>query len=559
MDQSKIVNVFRRYWWLFLVALIGASLAAFFVFNKQPVVYEAKTQLLVGPTVDSPSPDLNSLKIGAQLMQTYADLVSTRPFLESINNKLDNKEDLTRLGGMLDVKQNTEARILTIIVHNKDPKQAVAIANAAANSLIEMSPSQDNTTAALRTQMSNQTHQLEEITTSAETSIQDLQKQLVALGSAQQTTPEEAQAVLDKQNQLTQQLSDQRARLSDALRTLATIYQVLLDTNTNQLQIIEPAGAVFPLDQSLALRVAAAGLAALLLVVAVVFAYEYYDDTIRVPGDFARTVNVPLLTTIEKYDRSAEPGLDNIVTLSQPKSEVANNYRTAVAKLLYSIGNSMPCSYLLSNVGSKDGDETALATANLGVAFAQAGYKVILVDAQFYNPMLTELFGASGKKGLYDLLTTKSTELNLISVKEMPNIQFLPAGLSGENWSGAMLNSTNIVKRIEDLQKVADIVLFTGPSASGFAEGLTLASQVKGVILVARSGDAHRRLINDVANSLREMNIQLVGAIFEKTAASFDIKRMVKRSSSVKEAATQVGNSQIQPATTGPVEKSNPS
>ena len=94
MDQSKFLNVVRRYSWLFVLAAVVASLITFFVYSQQPRLFEAKTRLLVGPTVDSPSPDLNALRIGGQLMQTYADLVTTRPFLESINNKLDQKINL---------------------------------------------------------------------------------------------------------------------------------------------------------------------------------------------------------------------------------------------------------------------------------------------------------------------------------------------------------------------------------------------------------------------------------------------------------------------------------
>ena len=159
MDQAKFLNIVRRYAWRLVLAALVASLTALFVLNDQPTVFEAKTRLLVGPTVDSPSPDLNALRIGGQLMTTYADLVTTRPFLESINNKLGQKINLESLSGMIETKQNTEARILTILVRHRDPKQAVAIANAASQTLIEMSPSEENTTAMLRVQMSTQAHQ----------------------------------------------------------------------------------------------------------------------------------------------------------------------------------------------------------------------------------------------------------------------------------------------------------------------------------------------------------------------------------------------------------------
>lgn len=555
MNASKFLKVVRRYLWLFLAAAIVAGLLTFFVFKGQPRIYEAKTRLLVGPTVNSPSPDLNSLKIGGQLMQTYADMVTTRPILESINNKLDQKMNLETLAGRIETKQNADTRILTIIVTHRDPKTAAAIANAAAESLVEISPSKDNTTESLRSQMSNQSHQVEQIIQNTETSIQDLEAKLVGLGSAPQRTPEETQAVLNQQDLIVRQLAEERARLSDALRTLATIYQVLLDTNANQIQIIEQADAVFPVNNNLPLRVAASALAGLLLVMTVLFVYEYYDDTIRSSGDFTRMSNAPVLSTIEKHNRLGNSGKEQVVTFSQPGSEAASNYRTAVAKLLFSIGQSMPCSFLLSNIGSRPGDDTALAAANLGVAFAQAGYRVILVDAQLNNPVLTELFEASGKAGLYDHLTTKTSDLRSLLITDTSNMQILPAGIFSENWSSAMLNSTNIIKLVEELQAEADIVLFAGPSAPGFAESLTLVSRMSGVILIARYGDVRARMFNEVSASLNAMNVPLMGVIFDNNPSDFGTRQILKQAAVGSNATSRAGD--VEPVTQGTVEEGN--
>ena len=552
MDQAKVFNIVRRYAWLLLLAALVASLTAWLVLSDQPTLFEAKTRILVGPTVDSPNPDLNALRIGGQLMTTYADLVTTRPFLESINSKLGQKMNLEELGGMIETRQNTEARILTVFVRHEDPKQAVAIANAAADSLIELSPSEDNTTSVLRAQMSTQAHQLEQIINSAEASIQQLETELIALRSTGTQSPEAAQANLERQNLVTQQLGEERARLSDALRTLTTIYQVLLQTDTNQLQIIEPAGAVFPINQNLLLRVAASGLAGLLLVLSIIFAYEYLDDTIRVPGDFTRTVKVPLLTTVDTYRRRKEAGLERIVALTDPNSTAAGHYRTAVAKLLFSISNSMPHTFLLSSVSAQSGAEAAMTAANLAVAFAQAGNRVILVDAELNNPVLTDLLEAKGKAGLSDLIASKTSERKFVSIRELPEIQFLPAGLSSERWPGAMINPANIGRLVQELEKEADVILFAGPPIADFAESLALASQVNSVILVARYGEAHSKVINDMAENLRAMNVDLAGVIFERNASI-----VAKSGLREKSIAPRMTGSQIEPQTTAPAEKSN--
>jgi capsular exopolysaccharide synthesis family protein len=208
----------------------------------------------------------------------------------------------------------------------------------------------------------------------------------------------------------------------------------------------------------------------------------------------------------------------------------------------------MPHTLLLSSVESQSGDEAAVTAANLATAFAQAGNRVVLVDAYLDRPALTQLFDAQGKAGLSDLLSTKSSELKLISVKEMPEVQLLPVGLSADKWPGAMLNPANIAKLMKELQKEADVVLVAGPPIAGFAESLALASQVNSVILVARYGEAHSRMINDVAESLKSMNVDLAGVIFEQGGSSV-IARPSRTGGRV--------SPQIEPATSAPAEKSN--
>jgi len=554
MDQMKFLNVVRRnVWWLVLAAVIAAA-TTFQVLSRQPRLYEAQTRMLVGPTVDNPSPDLNSLRIGGQLMQTYADLVTTRPLLDTINSKLDQKLNLEVLTQMIETKQNVDTRILTIEVRGRNPQEAMAIANAAAQSLLEISPSADNTTALLRTQMSNQSHQVEQIITKAEASIQELEAELLELGNEPQFTPEQTQVVLDKQDRILTQLSEERARLSDAMRTLASIYQVLLDSNTNQLQIVEPAETGSPIDQNLPLRVAVSALAGLLLALGLIFAREYFDDTIRVPGDINRSVRAPLLSTVERHKPLRGAGLGKFVTFAQPDSAAANGYRTAAAKLLYFIGQRMPSTFLLSSVGSQRSEDAALAAANLAIAFTQAGYRVVLVDAQLHDPVLSELFRAQDKAGLYDMLTSKTSDLRLLPIEEIADLQFLSAGLSSERWSGAMLNSTNVIRRMEELRKEADIILFAGPPASGFAESLTLATHVSGVILIARYGEVHSRMINEVAESFREMNAPLTGIIIEKNPAPFGTRRTRPRVPAGTAIAAGGGASQVDTSNSGQVE-----
>jgi capsular exopolysaccharide synthesis family protein len=516
MDFSRIPNIIYRYLWVVLLTTLVASVTTYFMISNEPVSYKATTQLLVGASLDSPSPDLESLRIGGQLISTYAELVQTRPFLESVNNKLEQKEDLTALGRSLSVRQSTETRVLTINVFHSDPKQAVAVANAVAQTFVDLSPSgKDNTTELLRAQMNVQAQQLEEIVTKAEAAIQQLETELAELRSARTVTAEAIALNLERQNLIIQQLSDERGRLTEALRTLATIYGVLLDTNTNQVQIIEPARTVVPVDQNLLLRVATAGLGGLVFALLIIFAAEYLDDRIRYQEDLSKIAGVPILSTIEKHPRLAGSGPKQFVTFAEPKSHVANSYREVVAKLLFQIGESMPSALLVTSVGLESGEDTADTAANLAVAFAQAGHKVVLIDAQLHNPTLTRMFRADTREGLADYLVASHSKTQLVSVDEVPGFRLLPAGSSPERGSGGMLNAVKMAELVETAQKEADIVLIAGSPISWFAETLTLASQVNATILVVRYGEAHGKIVSRVIGNLRAMNVRIAGLIFD--------------------------------------------
>jgi len=521
MDLSKILSLVYRYLWLLVLAALIAGLTTFFQLSSQPVAYRATTDLLIGPTLDSPSPDLNSLRIGGQLGQTYAEVLTTSSFLEAVNSKLAQKLALNELKDAISTRQSTETRVLTIIVYQRDPKQAVAIANAAAQTLLEMSPSKDNVTASLRAQMSDQSQQLEQIVSGSQASIEQLEAELSALRVANTSSPEAITANLEQQKLVIQQLTEERNRLSDSLRTLATIYQILMDTNTNQMEVIQPATTATLVDQQLWLRVFSSAVAGLIFAIIIIFVAEYFDDRLRFPEDLSRAAGVPLLSTIDKHSRRRGSGLERFVTLAQPASDAANGYREAVAKLLFSIGESIPYTLLLTSVGSKGGGEAAITSGNLAVAFAQAGYKVVLVDAQVDNPVLTTILEAEKNEGLADLVLSKSAEPQLLTVEQIPGLRLLPAGSSSEKSSHSMLNSIKMAALFAQLQKEADIVLVVASPISRFAESLTLASQVNATILVARRAEARSRVVNKVIQNLRLMKINLAGVIFDYNPSPF--------------------------------------
>jgi capsular exopolysaccharide synthesis family protein len=204
--EQTISKIIRRWLWFLVLAVIFAGAVAYVSSMNSINMYEAKVRLLIGPGINSPNPDVTALRAGGQLMQTYAELAVTGPFLQSLIDELNLGISPEELGRKIEVKSNQETQILSIRVLDPDANRAIEIANAAAQALVRLSPSgEEGSATQLENQMSTQARNIEQTIANTETRINDLEAQLKELGG------EEASAA--KGNQASQELSDAEARL----------------------------------------------------------------------------------------------------------------------------------------------------------------------------------------------------------------------------------------------------------------------------------------------------------------------------------------------------------
>ncbi len=197
MELSHYLNIVRRWIWLLALAAMIAGGTALWVYNHQPPVYAAQAKLVVGPGVDSPNPDLNALRTGGQLMQTYAQLATTRPVLQAVISDLGLRTTPEQLMQKIEVRSDAETQILTIRARDGDPARAAAIANAVADTLVSVgSASTGAPQAQLMSQMRNDADKLEQSTQESEAKIKQLEAQLQA------PDPETGPAILEHETKI---------------------------------------------------------------------------------------------------------------------------------------------------------------------------------------------------------------------------------------------------------------------------------------------------------------------------------------------------------------------
>ena len=347
LNPSYVFNTVRRWIVLLLLATVIAGAASYWFSKQQPSMYHAKVRLIVGPGLNSPNPDLNALRTGGQLMQTYAELARTRPVLQAVIDDLGLATVPDRLDDYIDVKADDETQILTISAFDGDPVQASAIANAVAGMLVRLSPTGTGDAEAQRkAQIQSEAERLQGTIISTEARVEQLEADLKAAAEAgpdpvaqaiiestearikqleaelQSVSDVETQRLLldqiavernrlfdaqridtEKQRVIRDQIEQERTRLFDAHRTLAQLYQSLTESSTNQVRIIEPAVTGRRVASQTRLKVLVASMAGLVVAVAIAFFFEFFDDALRSAEDLTQVAGVPVLGTITQYKK----------------------------------------------------------------------------------------------------------------------------------------------------------------------------------------------------------------------------------------------------------------
>ena len=134
MELSGYLAVARRWWWTLLVATWVAGVSGYVVASQIPPTYEAESQLLVGPY----NTDRDTLAAAGDLVQTYSQLVTTTPLLESAINESGADITPADLALATRVTANDTTRFLSIRVQDTDPQMAATLANKLADEITQL-------------------------------------------------------------------------------------------------------------------------------------------------------------------------------------------------------------------------------------------------------------------------------------------------------------------------------------------------------------------------------------------------------------------------------------
>ena len=161
------------------------------------------------------------------------------------------------------------------------------------------------------------------------------------------------------------------------------------------------------------------------------------------------------------------------------------------------------------------GDGKTTVAANLARTVAQAGRRVVLVDADLRRPALHAHFAQPGEPGLRDVLEGTRTA-DVIRPTDVPNLFLMPAGAPSDR-AGQLLEAADWPGLLKKLRAEFDVVLVDGPPVLDVSDPLILAAPSDGVLLVLGSSDVPRDVLGQAQQQINAAGGQVLGLVVNRT------------------------------------------
>jgi non-specific protein-tyrosine kinase len=170
---------------------------------------------------------------------------------------------------------------------------------------------------------------------------------------------------------------------------------------------------------------------------------------------------------------------------------------------------------LITSPGPAEGKTTTVA--NLAVAVAQSGTRVLAVDCDLRRASLHSLFGLSNGRGLTNMLLDESLTVPPAQDTAVPNLRVLTSGTLPPNPS-ELLASGAMARVLTSLRDAAEMIVFDAPPVGAVTDAAILAPRTDGVLLVIDAGVTQRDAARRARAQLEKVNARVLGVVLNNVA-----------------------------------------
>jgi len=196
---------------------------------------------------------------------------------------------------------------------------------------------------------------------------------------------------------------------------------------------------------------------------------------------------------------------------------VAQNFAEAVREIrtsvMFSSADDGPRSVLVTSTQPAEGK--SVIAANLAVSLANAGLRVLLLDADMRKPRLHDLMKTKQSPGLSSLLVGQAKANEVVYKTGTPNLWIMPAGPNPPN-PAELLGSTRFLNLVTSLGEHFDWTVIDSPPVMAVTDPSVVAHRTTGVVFVIGSEQVDRRKALTAVQKLQASKGKILGAVLNR-------------------------------------------
>ena len=276
------------------------------------------------------------------------------------------------------------------------------------------------------------------------------------------------------------------------------------------LAIRQQASPAFVEDKGLIRHLLTGLIGGFLLGIVILFLLDRSDDRLASSSEMIEQFNEAIVGQIPDV---ASSRTNTGLPLLQDEDErfmFAEAFRSLRSSLIFMPNQTELKTLIVTSAIPNEGKSTI--TSNLAITMANAGARVLLVDADLRRGDIAALFDIDGRQGLSNVLRGEVNWKNCIQKGRKDNLHIIPRGPT-TNQSGELLLLPIVPKLLEEWKAAYDLVIFNTAPILATDDTPTLAPNFDGTLMVIRASFTSARLTRNALNALYQRQVNVLGLI----------------------------------------------
>ena len=238
------------------------------------------------------------------------------------------------------------------------------------------------------------------------------------------------------------------------------------------------------------------------------------DTRIRDESDVRQVTDSSVIASIAFDDDAPDHPL---IVQSHPHSQRAEAFRRLRTNLQFLDVDGRPGTIVVTS--SLPGEGKSTTAINLAITLADAGSKVVLVDADLRRPSVAQYMGLEGNVGLTTVLIGRATTADVVQPWGNGNLHVLPSGQVPPNPS-ELLGSTSMSTLLDALAAEYDVVLIDTPPLLPVTDAAILSRLAGGALVVVGADTLDRHQLTESMASLHNVGARVLGLVLNRSSRS---------------------------------------